>query len=104
MAAYWRGSLILCLAASWPAGAAESQVLIRNFMFEPMGVTIRVGDTVNWVNRDDEPHTVVADSGLFRSGGLDTDMTFAFRFDRPGTYHVICSLHPEMTATIEVMP
>ncbi len=82
--------------------SAAVQIQIRNFMFEPMQVRIRAGATVTWVNRDDEPHSVVSDPGLFRSGALDTDMSFAFRFDRPGTYHVICSIHPQMSATIVV--
>jgi plastocyanin len=87
-------------AAPDPSGTV--QVEIRNFMFEPRQVKIRSGATVTWINRDDEPHTVVSDPDLFRSGALDTDMSFAFRFDRPGTYHVICSIHPQMSATIVV--
>ena len=55
-----------------------------------------------WANKDDEPHTVVSDSGLFRSGAIDTDATFRFRFDRPGTYHFICSIHPQMLGTVVV--
>jgi plastocyanin len=95
----------LSLSASWQGMAAAAvQVQIRNFMFEPVQVRVRAGATVTWINRDDEPHTVVSDPGLFRSGALDTGMTFAFRFDRPGTYRVICSIHPQMSATIEVMP
>jgi plastocyanin len=106
--------MALSLSASWqqvmaaepapPDPPAAVQVQIRNFMFEPMQMKIRMGATVTWVNRDDEPHTVVSDPGLFRSGALDTDMTFAFRFDRPGTYRIICSIHPQMSATIEVIP
>lgn len=100
----------LTLCASWQVMAAAPaapdppavQVQIRNFMFEPMQVKIQAGATVTWVNRDDEPHTVVSDRGLFRSGALDTDMRFAFRFERPGTYHISCSLHPQMSATLVV--
>jgi plastocyanin len=39
---------------------------------------------------------------LFRSGGFDTNETFAHKFDKPGTYHITCSIHPRMTATIVV--
>ena len=85
-----------------PDHRATTQVLITNFMFEPATLRIRVGTTVTWVNRDDDAHTVFSDPALFRSGGLDTGMSFAFRFDRPGTYRVLCSLHPQMLETIEV--
>jgi plastocyanin len=50
----------------------------------------------------DEPHTVISDAGLFRSGGMDTDETFSFKFDKPGTYRIVCSLHPRMVAAIVV--
>lgn len=51
---------------------------------------------------DDEPHTVVSDTGLFRSGALDTKESFSFKFDKPGTYHFTCSIHPAMVGTIVV--
>jgi hypothetical protein len=53
-------------------------------------------------NKDDEPHNVVSDTGLFRSGAVDTDETFSFKFDKPGTYHFTCSIHPRMVETIIV--
>lgn len=88
---------------SVPADASNvSQVLIKDFMFSPMEVRIKAGTSVTWVNQDDEPHTVVGDAGLFRSGALDTAMAFTFRFDKPGTYQIFCSIHPQMKATIIV--
>jgi plastocyanin len=84
------------------ATPAAPQFLIKDFMFTPMSVTVKAGDTVTWANKDDEPHTVVSDSGLFRSGALDTDETFSFKFDKPGTYHFLCSIHPRMVGTIVV--
>src|SRR6185369_9943766 len=73
------------------AWAADStKVLIKDFMFTPMSVTVKTGATVSWVNMDDEPHTVVSDTGLFRSSGLDTNESFSYKFDKPGTYHIAC--------------
>jgi plastocyanin len=88
------------LAAGSPAAAI---VLAREFMFAPTSLTVSAGSTVTWTNKDDEPHTVVSDSALFRSGALDTDESFAFRFDQPGTYHYACSIHPRMVGTIVVL-
>jgi plastocyanin len=67
-----------------------------------MTLTTKVGAAVTWVNQDDEPHTIVSDTGLFRSGALDTGNSYTFRFDKPGRYHVFCSMHPQMTAMIVV--
>jgi plastocyanin len=85
------------------AGApGDVQVVIKDFMFHPTNVTIKAGATMTWVNRDEEPHTVTSDTGLFRSGALDTNDTFVFKFDKPGTYHFLCSIHPQMVGTIVV--
>jgi|SRR5579863_1436374 len=82
--------------------ADGSRIVIKNFMFQPTTITVRTGDTVVWTNTDGEPHTVVSDSGLFRSGALDTSDTFSFKFDKPGTYRFVCSIHPQMVGTIVV--
>ena len=82
--------------------AASTIVLAREFMFAPTSLTVSAGSTVSWTNKDDEPHTVVSDTALFRSGALDTDESFSFRFDKPGTYHYACSIHPRMVGTIVV--
>jgi plastocyanin len=33
---------------------------------------------------------------------VDTNETFSFKFDKPGTYPYHCALHPRMVATIIV--
>ena len=88
-------------ATAEPEGGA-SDVVIQEFMFMPMTLTVKTGSTVTWINRDLEPHTVVSDTGLFRSGALDADERFAFRFEQRGTYHFTCSVHPRMVGTIVV--
>ena len=93
----------LSMSASVTAGApVDTQVVIKDFMFHPTNLTIKAGVTLTWVNRDEEPHTVTSDTGLFRSGAMDTNETFAFKFDKPGTYHFLCSIHPQMVGTIVV--
>src|SRR5215475_8987297 len=89
--------LMLGLAASVSrAEAPATIVLAREFMFAPASLTVAAGSTVTWTNNDDEPHTVVSESGLFRSAALDTHESFSFRFDKPGTYRYACSIHPRM--------
>jgi plastocyanin len=98
LAALW----LVAGAAPAEPPAANNRVMIKDFMFSPMQLTTKVGVDVTWVNEDDEPHTVVSGSGLFRSAALDTGKEYTFRFDKPGTYLVFCSMHPQMTATIRV--
>ena len=89
----------LALADTTIGGAS---IAMRNFMFTPTSLTVRAGTTVSWANMDNEPHTIVSDTGLFRSGAIDTNETFSFRFDKPGAYHFTCSIHPQMVGTIVV--
>jgi plastocyanin len=83
------------------AHAEETMVMIDNFTFEPKALTVKVGTTVTWKNRDDIPHLVVS-AGKFRSNTLDTDDAFSFTFTATGDYTYFCSLHPHMTGTIKV--
>jgi plastocyanin len=96
-------ALAITLASASNASPADTTtVVVKDFMFAPMASTIKAGTTVTWLNKDDEPHTVVSDTGLFHSAALDTNETFSFEFDKPGTYRFICSIHPSMVGTIVV--
>jgi plastocyanin len=83
------------------ARGEDHMITIDNFTFEPRELAIKPGTTVRWTNRDDIPHTIVS-PGSFKSKALDTDDSFAFVFDHPGTYNYFCSLHPHMTGMIKV--
>jgi plastocyanin len=82
--------------------AAKADITIDNFTFSPAIVTVKAGTRITWTNHDDIPHTVFNDYGQFRSRVLDTDDTFSFTPQRPGTYTYFCTIHPKMTAKIVV--
>jgi plastocyanin len=82
--------------------AASVDVKIDNFSFGPQTLTVSVGTTVVWTNRDDIPHTVVSTEGVFKSKVRDTDEKFSFTFNTAGTYPYFCSVHPKMTGKIVV--
>jgi plastocyanin len=101
----------VCVALLWGIGihspsAAETpdsnRIVAKDFMFMPDALTVKAGSTVTWANMDDEAHTVVSNTGLFRSAAMDTNESFSFKFDQPGTYHFTCSIHPRMVGTIIV--
>src|SRR5450755_4712934 len=98
--------LVVAIALSFcqnlgSARADETTVIIDNFTFEPAQLTVKVGTTVTWKNRDDIPHTLVS-AGKFRSKTMDTDDSFTFTFMAAGDYKYFCSLHPHMTGMIKV--
>jgi plastocyanin len=86
------------------AATPPNAVTITNFKFEPAIITVAPGTTVTWVNKDEEPHTVMsADRAMpFKSPALDTDDNFSFTFDKPGSYKYFCSIHQHMVGTIVV--
>ena len=90
------------LVAAQQAQTSSVEVKIDNFSFGPATLTVAVGTTVTWTNRDDIPHTVVSEDKIFKSKVLDTDEKFSFTFTKPGTYPYFCSIHPKMTGKVVV--
>jgi len=86
---------------------AVADVVIENDAFTPASIDVEAGSTVTWFNNDDEAHTVTsgapgAPDGFFDSGNVDANGSFSFTFDQPGTYAYFCSIHPNMTGTVNV--
>ena len=91
-------------SASAPGSApvAGNAVSIDNFAFVPATLTVAAGSTVTWTNQDEEPHTVVANDGSFRSPGMGSQATYSHTFATAGKFDYVCSIHPFMHATVVV--
>jgi plastocyanin len=84
-------------------GNQQNRIEIKDFAFNPQTITVKAGEKVTWINRDEEPHTVVSVEKQFKkSTALDTDQEFTITAGAPGTYTYFCSVHPKMTGTIVV--
>ena len=90
------------VTANTQQASAPAEVKVDNFSFGPGTLTVAVGTTVTWTNRDDIPHTVVSTDGVFKSKVLDTDEKFSFIFNKPGAFPYFCSIHPKMTGKVVV--
>jgi plastocyanin len=77
---------------------------IQSFAFSPNPLTIALGSTVTWTNRDGAPHTVTADDGSWGSSTLGQGGTYSHVFTSPGTYTYYCAIHPSMKGTVVVTP
>jgi plastocyanin len=85
------------------SSAGQSKIEIKDFAFNPQSITVKSGEKITWINRDEEPHTVVSVEKQFKkSSALDTDQEFTITAGAPGTYTYFCSVHPKMTGTIVV--
>jgi len=91
-------------ATTASAPVAGTAVAIQNFAFAPATLTVKVGTTVTWTNRDEEPHTVTAQNGTFRSPGMGTGATYSYTFTRAGSVDYLCTIHPFMHGTVVVTP
>src|SRR5438876_101183 len=85
------------------ATGKQNRIEIKDFAFNPKTITVKAGEKITWINRDEEPHTVVSVEKQFKkSSALDTDQEFTITANPPGTYTYYCSVHPKMTGTIVV--
>jgi plastocyanin len=94
--------------AEVPAAAAPVTVEMANFAYVSNNITVPMGTTVTWVNKDSGPrHSATAADGSFDTGLFDAGEESTLTFDTPGTYVYYCTLHgsPDgsgMAATITV--
>lgn len=74
--------------------------------FTPAAVRLRRGQSLALVNDDDRVHALrVYDERLdFSSGPQRPGETVSLGFPAPGTYDVICTIHPQMRLNVEVVP
>ena len=97
--------LILSVSAGGATSAAggEHRIVIRAADYVPRQMTVRAGDTVEWVNED-----IVAHTATDKARGWEVTVSPAetgrVTLQTPGTVDYFCSFHPNMTGTILVVP
>ena len=84
------------------AESPATEVHVDNFTFSPETLTVPVNSSVSWINKDDIPHVIASNDGVFKSKALDTDQKFSYTFTKAGTYPYYCTLHPKMVGKIVV--
>jgi plastocyanin len=93
----------LVLAASVPAQAATIQITMQNLVISPAEASAKVGDTVEWINKDVLAHTATA-----RNGDFDVTMppnkTVTSVLKKAGSIDYYCRFHPNMKAALIVAP
>jgi plastocyanin len=104
----------LVKTATIPAGIKVSIVqgaaIMTDKSFSPNPLSIKVGDTITWINNDVETHTVTSGLGFsdptlgkqFDSGFLGEKQTFSRKFNTSGQFNYFCELHPAMVGKVSV--
>ncbi|WP_315735056.1 MULTISPECIES: cupredoxin family copper-binding protein [unclassified Bradyrhizobium] len=96
-------SAVVLAAVSVPARAATIRITIDKLAFSPAVVSARVGDTVEWVNKDALAHTATARDGAF-DVTLPPSKTVSSVLKKAGTLDYYCRFHPNMKATLTIAP
>lgn len=80
----------------------QNAVEIKDFKYSPATLTVKVGDTVTWTNKDLAGHSATADDGSFDTGVLSQGKSGSFTFTKAGTFAYHCLPHPNIKGTIVV--
>jgi plastocyanin len=86
--------------SSRPVATTEVK-MVKSYSFDPKTIEIEAGQTVTWTNEDNFTHTVEVegqeDNKVARGESVE------IRFDEPGTYDYVCTLHSQdMDGTVIV--
>lgn len=89
----------------WPKNShaqvpAEHIVEIKDFGYHPKSLTIRLGDTVTWTNRDIAPHTATATDKSWDTGTIKRNDTFKIKVTHDHSGEYFCRHHPAMKAEL----
>jgi plastocyanin len=83
-------------------GARTHTVTMEGLKFVPESITVAVGDTVVWVNKDLVAHTATSSTGAFDSKMIAPDKSWKLTVRTPGEFAYVCTYHVTMTATLRV--
>lgn len=78
------------------------QVKIADLAFSPAEITIKEGDTIEWVNGDFIDHTATANDGAW-DVAIAASQSARLQFNHAGTTKYFCRVHPDMTGTVRVV-
>ena len=86
--------------SSQPVATTEVK-MVKSYSFDPKTIEIEAGQTVTWTNEDNFTHTVEVDGQ--EDHKVDRGDSVEIKFDEPGTYDYVCTLHSQdMDGTVIV--
>lgn len=95
--------LLLSWLQSASAHAANIEITIDKLVYAPGEVSAKVGDTIEWVNKDILAHTATA-----RNGDWDVmigpNKSVRLVLKKAGAVDYFCKFHPNMKGRVTVAP
>jgi plastocyanin len=93
----------LMAGASVSAHAAIIQITMENLVISPAEASAKVGDTVEWINKDIFAHNATARNCDWDET-LQPKKTATLVLKKAGAIQYYCRFHPNMKATLTVAP
>jgi plastocyanin len=96
---------LLSLLLFFILSVAESKTIaikIEAMKFTPNNVNAKVGDTIEWDNKDFFPHTATALDNSFNSNAIPSMKSWSLKVKKPGTFKYKCIFHPNMFGSFVV--
>jgi plastocyanin len=87
-------------ASGGTASGKTVTIDMKNIQFNPSSATVKVGQTVKWVNQDSAPHNV--SGGPLHSKTFGNGGSFTYTPKKAEKISYVCTIHPGMTATLTV--
>ena len=84
-------------------GSTRHEIEIKSFVFHPILIQARVGDTIRWTNSDLAPHTATADEFGWDTGSLERGETGEIQVTEGMEITYFCTFHPHMQGLIEII-
>jgi plastocyanin len=87
-----------------PAAQTQAvQITIQDFAYDPNPISVPVGGSVVWVNKDNMTHTATADDGTWNTGNIPGGTSSSpIQFNNAGAAPYHCIPHPRMKGTVQV--
>lgn len=79
----------------------KNTIVIKNFVFSPDTLTVKVGETVTWVNEDGVVHSLK--SNTLNSPNIKNEDIYKYQFISTGIYDYSCGIHPYMRGQVIVV-
>lgn len=85
------------------ARAETIQVIVDKLVFSPAEVKAKVGDTIEWINKDMLAHTATAVDGAWNVM-IAPKKNAALVLTKAGPFDYFCKFHPNMKGRVVVAP
>ena len=105
MAPGWILAIVAALTLAMPvsADAATVQITMENLVISPAEASAKIGDTIEWINKDVFAHTATARNGDF-DVMMPPNKTVTSVVKKAGTVEYYCRFHPNMKAVLKIEP